>query len=108
MCHCLTPAPWAIVPERREVPFRDDAGTEGWRKELFERIDVWQTWLFELGGRTFIEPPPPTRIAVTYKVMLDYGTFLASFDTREDALGLFLDMRLAGFDVRIERERRRT
>lgn len=78
MCRCLTPAPWALSAERREVPFRSALGTGAWRDELFERIAVWELWIAELGGRTFVEPPRAPRAG--YEVILGYGTFLASCD----------------------------
>lgn len=108
MCRCLTPAPWSTAAEQREAPFLNASGTDAWRRELFERIDVWQTWITDLGGRTFIEPPCGPRGSGAYNVIFDYGMFLASFESREEAIELVTVMRAAGFDVRMERERRST
>ena len=73
------------------------------RTELVERIAIWEAWVFELDGTLFIEPPQRRpRASLAYEVVMNCSTLVAAFDSRSEAHALFVDMRAAGFDVRIQ------
>lgn len=101
----LTPTAWSSYAERREAPFRSEGG-EAWHEELRERIATWEAWVFELGGRRFVEPPaasPPPRF--TYVLVTRRGESVVKTQSRAIALGLLSVCRDEAIDVTLEVER---
>lgn len=85
---CLTPTAWSSYVERREAAFRS-AEAVAWRDEVFARVATWEAWLFELGGRCFVEARPPREDSERpYHYVLVTGTGEALLKTDDRGLAL--------------------
>lgn len=87
---CLTPTAWSSYIERREASFRStEADAVAWRDEVFARIATWEAWLFDLGGRCFVEAKVPRAgPARPFHYVLVTGTGEALLKTDDRALAL--------------------
>lgn len=87
---CLTPMAWSSYAERREASFRStEIEAVAWRDEVFARIATWEAWLFDLGGRRFVEAKQPRRGPERpYRYVLVTGTGEALLRTDDRALAL--------------------
>lgn len=86
---------WSSYPERREPPL----GTI--TTEQLERAAIWESWFHDFGGRTFVEPLPPSEyvLLVLREGRRDAIMILAE---RWEALDLRDAMIRHGHDVELE------
>lgn len=105
---CLTPMPWSSHPERREAPLRTDAMDiqAGTLSQLRERAAIWESWLRDFGGRTFVEPEVQREYVLVVRRETRRDAILVLAD-RWEAFDLRDAMRRHGHDVEIEVRRPR-